>query len=289
MTDLQAAVEFILYPRGEHVPGFTIFRSRNGKICKGSVPWQLDKGDMLILSGEWKPDAQRPERPHAFCFTDVRPDIPTNPRALLAYACDLTKGIGPAKEEAIWNAYGAEWPSTSQGLAKVSGLRKAARDEWTITLERLVTERHKADAIAWLMGHGCTHTMAAAAWVRWGREIQGRVAKNPYALTELPGWGFAAVDGDIRKSLGIADDDPRRADAALVYVVGIETKNTGSTIVSVDQVRRAVQDLVGPCNVVAIGNESRGIQVLGCDLALATDFKFEHAIHACMFGGSDES
>ena len=278
---MKATVDFIMYPKGVHAPGFTIFR-HGGSVCKGSVSWALAVGDRLILDGKWKPDSRRPANGPVFFFSSAEPDLPTDPRACLAYAITLTMGLGPAKEDAIWDAYGDDWPLSGR-LDKISGLRESARDSWLLTLARLGDEKHKTKAMSWMITHGITDKMAGAAWERWGRDVQGVVANDPYCLSELPGYGFLAIDNGIRQSLGIADDDPRRYSAAAVYSAKQHCDSTGATIMHSSELYGRAMMLVGVCDIDKAIDNSPMLARMGDDVTLKRDFEIESRIFERMF------
>jgi len=280
---MQVTVSYILFPRDDHEGGFIIFKA-GADVCKGEIPWPVSVGDMLTLEGEFKPDRRQPHRPDPFVIESATPDLPVDSRARLTYAVSITKGLGAAKEEAIWQAYGDKWDQEpAKRLDGVGGLTEATRDNWMLTVERLADEAHKTTVIAWLISLGATMTLAGAAWGKWAANTQGVVNANPFRLAELPGWGFAAIDLGIRVALGIEDDDIRRLEAALIYILRAESKEKGSTLTSKAVAATQLATLVKWTDIDSVIEESDSVVQLREDLALLADYEIEKRLFERLF------
>ena len=102
----------IVYPKGSEVPQgmqFYIINTDIGTI-KGKLSWMPLPEERLSLFGAWK---THPSYGRFFEFVTGRHDIPDDERAMLKYACELTKGIGEITEGDIWNAKGESWRELS--------------------------------------------------------------------------------------------------------------------------------------------------------------------------------
>ena len=73
--------------------------------CKGEMLFRPKIGEHLKLTGKWT----EWNGTRQFDFRNCEIVIPVNPRDMLRYACELTKGFGPSLEEAIWKAKGEDW------------------------------------------------------------------------------------------------------------------------------------------------------------------------------------
>ena len=100
----QAKADSVFYYRAANQ--WSIFKTDRGK-CLGVLPFDINAGDPLSMKGKWKRSDYNGEE--EFHFTDVVLDVPTDLRALLTYAVEITNGLGPAAEEKIWEQYGEEW------------------------------------------------------------------------------------------------------------------------------------------------------------------------------------
>ena len=219
---IRAVVEKIVYRKNDD--GWSILRTDRGTV-KGCVAWEPKVGDALQLEGTWKLSTFNGT--DEFVFRTAMVDVPECRRALLTYAVSITEGMGEATAEKIWARYGENWPE-AQDL-DIKGLTAKARDCWRETLRRVAEQRDQAQAVAYLLDHGCTLNMAVAAWGRWGKTTISVTQADPFALAGLPRYGFIAVDNGIRQAFGIGDDDPRRAAAAVCYLLD-ENAKSGNTL-----------------------------------------------------------
>jgi len=193
--------------------------------CKGEMLFRPKIGEHLKLTGKWT----EWNGTRQFDFRNCEIVIPVNPRDMLRYACELTKGFGPSLEEAIWKAKGEDWQDLAEG--DVKGITPAKLQDFRATIEEIGVREQQSRTIAWLMGHGLTANFAQGAWVTFGKDCISLVEINPYNLTKVPQYGFAAVDNGVRQTFGIEDNDPRRIDAGIMYCMGILTER-GNTVVT---------------------------------------------------------
>ena len=199
--------------------------AKGGLTAKGDMIFRPAIGEYLKLTGDWHVyNGQR-----EFRFKGAEVNMPVAEDDMLHYACELTPGFGPAMESAIWKLKGDGWREVEAGDIKGLTPGKVAALRQTIEELRLKESMHTS--IAWLIGKGATPNLAVAAWAKWEADMVGVVTANCYRLAELPNYGFAAVDREIRRNFGIADNDPRRIDAAIVYCMGILTE-AGNTAIS---------------------------------------------------------
>lgn len=196
-------------------------------VCTGKIEWRPAANDLLRLAGRyntWK--GQR-----VFEFKDARPRLPDQPRALLSYVVERTRGMGPATEGAIWDRFGDGWQKITAADAKTLKIRSEAFEEFREQVEKMRHDRERAETIAWLTGCGCSTAMAAAAWERWGEGAPGVVNDDCYRLAELKNFGFWDVDRKVRHAFRIGDTDQRRLRAAILYAMNQRTAS-GSTVVA---------------------------------------------------------
>ena len=216
----------------------------SGEKCtaKGIVEFEPKHGDLLELEGEWKKSQYAGTMgKNEFCFKSAMLHIPSDPRALLHYACTLTKGIGPIKETEIWERYGDKWEEIE--TLDMPGISESTAWNWTETRRRLKEHADQTQAITLLLSKGCTLNMANAAWSMWAQETVGTVTENCYRLADLPHYGFVDVDESIRVAFGIPDNDQRRVEAAILYVIGQMT-NQGDTVADWAEVTAKVSALI---------------------------------------------
>ncbi|MEI3002741.1 MAG: helix-hairpin-helix domain-containing protein [Victivallis sp.] len=196
-------------------------------ICTGTIKWRPTENELLKLTGDfevWKGQ-------QCFKFAEARPNVPENPRAQLSYVVERTKGMGPATEAAIWDSLGDGWRKLSPKEAEALKIRPDVYEIFKQQLDSLVRDKEKCDAISYLIGRGCSNALACAAWEAWETDAVGIVNSDCYRLADLSGFGFADVDGKVRLSYDIGDEDPRRIKAAIIYAMR-QLTGSGSTVIS---------------------------------------------------------
>lgn len=224
---LKTKIERIVYKKPES--GWCIAKSADG-IIKGVINFEVSEGDLVELEGQWGTSSFNGQK--EFSFKSAVLSVPDNPRALLTYAIELTKGLGKAAEEQIWEKYGDKWIEAE--TLEIPRISEETQWHWKDTLQRLKNSKEQTQAISFLIGHNCTLNMSCAAWKAWAENTVSKVEKNPYILAELPRYGFADIENGIRQSFGIKDNDVRRIKAAVLYILNKLTDG-GSTVCSVDE------------------------------------------------------
>ncbi len=214
MEKLRVKVKRVLWPKTpQENNAWKLLLTDMGKAA-GKVAWEINPGDELWLNGDW--EFRNCER--QFSFTTAQAYIPANPMAKLDLAAEQTKGIGPSLTNRIKSMYGDEWEGCLH-VGTVPGLSQKLWDALQDTLRRMAQSGAASEAIAWLMGLGCTINMAQKAWALWEMDTMGKVNANCYVLAGLPNYGFCHIDKAIRRNFGIEDNDPRRIRAALEYSI----------------------------------------------------------------------
>ena len=266
--------------------GWSIVKVRldSGKeaTAKGAIEFDPRPGDPLELEGDWKvsefPGSMGREE---FVFKTAMLSIPEDPRALLHYACQITKGIGPVKETEIWEKYGTAW--REQATLDVKGITESTQWAWGDTLKRLKEQNLQTQAMAFLLAKGCSMNMANAAFKAWGANTVGVTEANCYALTDLPHYGFGHVDESIRVAFGIGDNDPRRVQAAILYVLG-QVVDAGDTVALWSEVAARVAGMIPgavkmiDAAVAELVKAEKVVVMHGELLALKADWTNEDAI-----------
>lgn len=224
---ITAKVERIMYPKADAlvdgVTAFYIVRCDIGTV-KGKLSHIPKAGECLTLDGKWEVSSfnGQPE----FTFFHASVFVPQDERSLLKYACEITKGFGPAMEDKIWDKCGEEWRRVklADGIGGLTPSRLAAFQD---TIRFLEVNAEKTKAIAWLCSIGCTLKMAEAAFERWKIKTIELVQANCYILAKLPTYGFSDIDTHIRLHFGIERNDERRITACLnYYIAQLSQENT---------------------------------------------------------------
>lgn len=263
---------------------WTFFRADLGEdgsgasvICKGNIPWEIQEQDVLSLRGDYRP--YKGER--HFVFQSVKVVLPLEERAQLHYVAERTSGIGPAMEQAIWDAKKEAWRDVTS--SDVKKLTPAILEELKKQIKKMDADKEKAKTIAFLEDKGCTPNMAGAAWERWKEKTVGMVNSDCYCLATLSGFSFKTVDGKIRHAFGIADADPRRLKAAILYAMQQAGEN-GDTAISAykhfDLMREILPEIGCSLIVETVHSliEEGKLFLLGDFLATAENYSREKSI-----------
>ena len=255
--------------------GFTIFTSRDGGF-KGVIDWVPAEGQHVRVFGEWGISLFNGER--EFKFGSIMPDITIGPRELLRYAASITPGIGTAKEEAIWDLYGADWKTGD--IKKIKGINSNSAIKWQVALDRIANSTVQGETIGFLLSKECTTNMANSAWNHFEESTIGKVTADPYVLATLPNYSFNHVDKAIRRAFGIGDDDPRRVRAGILYFMGLESTQTGTLMPSGPLIKNLLErGLVNVGNGLSALIETGDVVMVGKDLiALKDDYTNEKLI-----------
>lgn len=273
---LRATLQSIRYRKPDSL--WTIAKTNKG-ITKGVIPWEPAEGDLLEMEGTWKRSDFNGD--NEFAFFACRLTIPEDSKSLLYYAVSLTKGLGDSAFEKIWEQYGDQW-QTALPL-NVKGISKSVDFHWQETLKNIKDKQAQTDTISFLISHGASLNMANLAWDKWKENTYSVVTKNCYALADLPNYGFRAVDEGIRQNFGIADNDQRRIDSALMYAVN-QKLDGGDTLVNypelVEEFQKIIPDCVGRLDE-AVKNmlEAGKIKIWNIDdVSLSIDAEHEEKI-----------
>lgn len=261
---ITATFEKAFYRKEES--GWGIYKTNQGTV-KGKIPWKAKEGQILKLSGEFCVSEFNGK--NEFVFQSAYPSLPEDSRALLAYVVSITQGLGPKREQEIWEKYGDKWQDTADGL-KISGLSENVQWHWQDSLSLLESEKVQSQTFGWLLSVGCSMNMATAAWKKWGDTTYGKVDENCYVLAELPFYGFQDVDKAIRKKFGIDDLDYRRIDAAVLYVLRNKITD-GSTFVPWERLSGELAKIVASASDLFETSLDRLIQQEKIEKIIATN------------------
>lgn len=218
---LKVIIERVLYPPEKSTGDWYIIKTDQG-IIKGKIHWRPKTSERLIIEGNYAAYQGQKE----FKFTGAMPDVPESPRGLLIYAAELTRGMGQAITEEIWETLGENWQEIKSGDCKIPD---KVLLELQKTIDTLKIEAEKTIAISYLMELGLTINASHTAWEKWQKETIGVVQNNCYALCEIPGYGFTFIDSKVRAAFKIPDCDPRRTRAGILYAIG-QVCADGSTV-----------------------------------------------------------
>ena len=225
MATVEGTVERVVFTNEE--THFSVLRVLAGdgtglraQVTAVGVFPAVHPGMILVMEGGWESDSRFGRQ---FRATGHHIKPPFTPEGIERYlASGMIKGIGKVTAARLVAAFGAATleviDKAPERLREVEGIgaRRARdiRDGW---------ENHKGirDIMVFLASHGVSPGLAVRIHKRYGRDAVSVVQADPYRLAdEVFGVGFKTADS-IAQQVGIARDDPRRAEAGLAHVVGL--------------------------------------------------------------------
>jgi len=241
METIEAKITKTLFASDLERGGFVLLLCDVGGAsfkAKGNISFLPRDGEKYNLAGNWcYYNGMR-----QFSFKECSALIPGDQREYLNYVCELTVGFGPKTADAIWAKYGVNWRNLQP--RDIPRIYENEVAEFMATVRRLQAMRDMSEAIVWLRGHKCTPYMAESVFDKFKRDTIGVVDSDPYRMTEAVGVGFLSVDGEVRRSFGIGDEDPRRVKAVVLYCVRQDAENGGNTLTGWRELASEIMRLV---------------------------------------------
>jgi exodeoxyribonuclease V alpha subunit len=217
---LSGVIERITFHNPE--TGFTVLRvlARGPKGVVAVVGTIVNPvaGEFLEADGEWVHN-----RDHGLQFKadEMRTVAPQTEQGITKYlGSGLIKGIGPHFAKRIVEVFGERTlkviDESPAYLAEVKGIGprriQRIRESWQ-------EQKAVRDIMVFLQSHGVGTARAVRIYKTYGEQAIDLVRENPYRLaTDIWGIGFESAD-QLAVRLGIPRDSPKRAAAALRYVL----------------------------------------------------------------------
>lgn len=249
---IEATVIQTLFPKTlpeAGVPQWYVLHTTAGKVV-GSSRIVPERGHTYTFDGDYAVYQGQQN----FRFRAFSERVPDDPRALLDYACSVTKGLGPAYAAKIWAQHGARWVDAFHCRGNYSNRELALRE----TLQRLQADQARSKTVAQLLALGATNLIAESAYEAWKKETLTLVRQNIYILSRLPGQSFKTIDDRFRERLNIPFQSPLRVKSAVEYAINHEAETNGDTVQSWTAIAT---------NLASLRVDVQNINVSGCILA----------------------
>ena len=218
---------------------FTAVRDDNQQtITVNGSSFEVSEGIHLDVEGSWKEHATYGRQFEAVSWMEIRPETLEGIEKYLASG--KIKGIGKAFAHAIVERFGHRTfeviQNTPYALRDIKGLGdkriKRASDF-------MLQQNLERDVMVFLSGFGISYVFVKKIIKAFGAESVRRVRENPYCLIErIDGISFAKAD-EIAKHMGYADDDPRRLQSGIIFVMSQLIKEGHVYILHENLVREA--------------------------------------------------
>ncbi len=270
---LVAVLEHITYANEDN--GFVIGRVRDEKsgelLTVKGVLGAAKEGETLKLWGEWE---EHPTYGPQFAVASALVMEPTSLEGIERYLASHIKGVGEKLAKRIVKLFGADtFTVIDNEPEKLLEVPKFPRKALESVKEDWSDHKLKREILVFLHSVGVSLLFGERIWTAYGIGAVETVKDNPYRLAmDVQGIGFRTADL-IASRLGIPADSPRRAEAALLYVLdesGTEghtglprAKVVERTAALVEQepgrIEEAVETLLGDGQLKALGLTAEGL------------------------------
>jgi len=209
---------------------------------------QIAPGENVRLLGRWTQHAVYGPRFRVRSFT---PTIPSTEHGMIRYlGSGLIPGIGPALAARLVERFGAETldviATQSARLREVSGIGKQRAQS---IAEAVRQRRVEAETMSFLHALGMGPATARDIVRKYGAEAPRVVRDDPYIVAEqIRGIGFRTADR-IAEALGIAGDDLRRVQGAVLHILG-KAVDDGHVFATRAQLREGLDRLDVPSDAM---------------------------------------
>ena len=205
-------------------------------------------GESLVCWGAWTRHAQWGRQMTVTRYEVVRP---ATAFAIEKYlGSGMVKGVGPVMAKRIVAKFGEEALDIIEtkprkllevvgiGDKKFAQIKKAWNDQ-----------REIRNIMLFLQSHGVSPAYAVKIYKTYGDKAISVVEKNPYQLAaDIWGIGFKSAD-KIAREMGIAEDDPRRIEAGVVYVLNESVDTGGNAFLTEAELTDKAREILGVADV----------------------------------------
>lgn len=192
-----------------------IEREKNVITIVGELPG-IKEGDSVIVRGFWESHQKYGSQFRVESFGICLPDTIDSIKEYLKSG--VIRGVGPITATKLVDHFGIDtlkvMEETPEKLKEVMGLGKSR----LAIIKKGWKEHHAArHLISFLQENGIKPSLSGKIFKQYGEDSVEILKENPYILAmEIPQNGFFMAD-KIAQNMGVANDDPQRACAAIMH------------------------------------------------------------------------
>ena len=200
-------------------------------------------GESLVCHGTWSHHAQWGRQMQVARYDVVRP---ATAFAIEKYlGSGMIKGIGPVMAKRIVDKFGEDAldviEEKPRKLLDIAGIGQKKLDR---IQQAWQDQREVRNIMLFLQSHGVSPAYAVKIYKTYGSKAIAVVEKNPYQLAaDIYGIGFKSAD-KIARAIGIAEDDPRRIQAGVVYVLNEAVETGGNAYLTEDELTKKAHEIL---------------------------------------------
>ncbi|MGI4788500.1 MAG: helix-hairpin-helix domain-containing protein [Janthinobacterium lividum] len=212
-------------------------------------------GESLLCYGTWTNHAQWGRQMTVARYEVVRP---ATAFAIEKYlGSGMVKGVGPVTAKRIVAKFGDEALDIIEyHPEKLLGVAGIGAKTLTKITQAWKDQREVKNIMLFLQSHGVSPAYAVKIYRAYGGKSIEIVERNPYQLaTDIWGIGFKSAD-KIARAIGIAEDDPRRIEAGVVYVLNEAVESGGNAYLTQAELAAKAEEILG------VGDVNSAIKIL---------------------------
>ncbi|HHV43665.1 MAG TPA: ATP-dependent RecD-like DNA helicase [Firmicutes bacterium] len=250
MTTLEGTVQRITYYNPEN--GYAVLRflphGEKEQITVVGRFLAVEVGESFVLQGDWY---THPQYGRQFRVEEYQQSLPKSKAGIERYlGSGMIRGIGPATAKRIVARFGLDTleiiEKHPERLLEVEGIGQARLQK---IQESFTAQKEIRNVMVFLQGYKISPGYAVKIYKHFGDAAIARVKQDPYCLAwEIPGIGFKTADR-IAQNMGVALGDPKRAEAALLYILDAAMEDGHVFLEEQDLIAKAEEELEVPREV----------------------------------------
>lgn len=250
LDTLEGTIERITFHNAEN--GYTVARllppnARDVITILGNFSNPV-VGESLVCYGTWASHPQWGRQMQVQRYDVVRP---ATAFAIEKYlGSGMIKGIGPVMAKRIVDKFGEEaLDIIEQKPRKLLGISGIGDKKLAKIKQAWQDQREIRNIMLFLQSYGVSPAYAVKIYKTYGSKAIEVVEKNPYQLAaDIYGIGFKSAD-KIARALGIPEDDPRRIQAGIVYVLNEAVETGGNAYLTEDELSKKAWEILEVENI----------------------------------------
>lgn len=220
---LSGRVEKVIFSNPEN--GYTVLQLQppskgEDKITVVGYFTESFSTQQVTFHGHWQDHPLHGRQFSALVCEQISPHIPIE-----KFLVEYIQGVGPSYAKKLVNAFGDNLTQilndSPERLKEVPGV---GEQRFKQIMNSWKQQRANHEVILFLTSHGLNFSQAAKVSKRYGAHTIEKIQENPYRLVEdIDGIGFQTADS-LALKLGFAQDDLRRLQGALIYLLQQATR-----------------------------------------------------------------
>lgn len=227
--------------------GRCVFSATDTATCQDVVvvgrSYKVSSGELLDVEGQWTEHKKYGRQFEAVSWFDIRPETLEGIEKYLASG--RIKGIGTRYAHAIVECYGHRAFEVLENFPYqvATDIPRFGRKRAEKVSELMKQKSLERDVMIFLASYGISYVFVKKIIKAFGADAVQTVSNDPYCLIEhISGISFASAD-KIAKSMHYADDDPRRLNAGVVFVMN-ELIHGGDCYITYENLLRSAGDIL---------------------------------------------